>query len=60
MQIPVTGNQSKLNNSIVKTKTELKAMNSRWNNAEEWINDLEGRVMEITQSEQHIEIQIKE
>ena len=31
-------------------KAELKAMNSRINNAEERISDLEDRIMEITQS----------
>ena len=38
-------------------KAELKAMNSRMNNAEEWISDLKDRIMEITQSEQQIEYQ---
>ena len=36
-------------------KPELKAMNSRMNNAEEQISDLEDRIMEITQSEQQTE-----
>ena len=40
-------------------KAELKAMNSRMNNAEEQISDLEDRIMKITQSEQQIERQIK-
>ena len=31
-------------------KSELKAMNSRMNNAEERISDLEDRIMENTQS----------
>ena len=38
-------------------KAELKALNSRKNNAEEWISDLEDRIMEITQSGQQIENQ---
>ena len=33
-------------------------MNSRMNNAEEQISDLEDRIMKITQSEQQIERQI--
>ena len=37
-------------------KTELKAMNSRMNNAEE---DLEDGIMEITQLEQQKETQMK-
>ena len=32
-------------------KAELQAINSKLNNAEEWISDLEDRMMEITQSE---------
>ena len=44
-------NQSKTDNSIAKIKTSLETMN-RINDIEKQINDLEGRVMEITQSEQ--------
>ena len=51
--------QEKLENSFPETKTELKQMNSRVNNAEERISDLEGRIMEIIQSEQQLESQIK-
>ena len=40
-------------------KAELKAMNSRMNNAEERISDLKDRIMEITQSEQQIQYQTK-
>ena len=46
-------NQSKTDNSIAKIKTSLETMN-RINDIEKQINDLEGRVMEITQSEQQI------
>ena len=45
-------NQEKLENSFTEMKAELKAMNSRMNNAEESISDLEDRKMEITQSGQ--------
>ena len=51
--------QEKLENSFTEMKAELKAMNSRMNNAEEGINDLEDRIMEISQSEQQTESQIK-
>ena len=38
---------------------ELKAVNSRMNNVEEQISDLEDRIIEITQSEHPTESQIK-
>ena len=41
--------QEKLETSFAKTKAELKAMNSRMNNAEERISDLGKRLTEITQ-----------
>ena len=40
-------------------QTELKALKSRINNAEEQISDLEDRIMQITQSGQQTENQIK-
>ena len=40
-------------------KAELKAVKSRMNNAEERISDLEDRIMEITQSGQQTENQMK-
>ena len=40
-------------------KAELKAMNSRINNAEEQISDLEDRIMEIIQSKEQTESQMK-
>ena len=51
--------QEKLGNSFAEMKPELKTMNNRMNNAEERISDLEDRIMEITQSEQQTESQIK-
>ena len=36
-------------------KTELMAINSKPNSAEEWISDLEHTVIEITQLEQQID-----
>ena len=38
---------------------ELKALKSRMNNVEEWISDWEDRIMEITQSRQQTEKQMK-
>ena len=38
----------KLENSFTETQTELKALKSRMNNAEEQISDLKDRIMEIT------------
>ena len=51
--------QEILENSFAETKAELKALNSRMNNAEEQISDLEDRIMEITQSGQQLERQMK-
>ena len=52
-------NQEKLENSFAEMQTELKALKSRTNNAEEQIYDLEDRIMEITQSGQQTENQMK-
>lgn len=41
--------QLKLQNSFAKTNTELKAKNSKLNNAEKQISDQEYRIMENTQ-----------
>lgn len=40
-------------------KAELKAVNSKMNNAEERISDLEDRLMESTQSKEQTESQMK-
>ena len=39
--------------------TILGGINSRITEAEEWINDLEGRMVEITTAEQNIEKRMK-
>ena len=39
--------QEKLENSFAELQTELKALNNIINNAEEWVSDLEDRIMEI-------------
>ena len=47
--------EEKLENSFAEIKVELKATNSRMNNAEERIHDLKVRIMEIIQSGQQTE-----
>ena len=47
--------QEILENSFAETQAELKALKSRMNNAEEQINDLEDKIMVITQSGQQTE-----
>ena len=47
-------NQSELKNTIIEIKNTLEGIN-RLANAEEWISDLEDRVMESTQAEQQNE-----
>ena len=44
-------NQSELENTITEMKNTLEGINSRLGDTEECINDLEGRIMKITQSE---------
>ena len=51
--------QENLENSFAKTKAELKAINSRMNNTEESISDLEDTIMEITQSKKQTENKMK-
>ena len=51
--------QEKLENSIAEMPAELKLLKSRMNNAEEQISELENIIMEITQSGQQEENQIK-
>ena len=51
--------QEKLENSFEERQAELKALKSRMNKAEEQISDLEDRIMEITQSGQQKENQMK-
>ena len=51
--------QEKLENSFPGMQAELKALKRKMNNAEERISDLEDRIMEITQSGQQAENQVK-
>ena len=52
-------NQGKLESSLAEMQTELKALKSRMNNAEEQISDLQVSIMEITQSGQQTENKMK-
>ena len=51
--------QEKLENSFSEIQTELKALKSRMDNAEEQISYLKDRIVEITQSGQQTENQMK-
>ena len=51
--------QEKLENSFAEIQTKLRAIKTRMNNAEERVSDMEDRIMEITQSGQQTENQIK-
>ena len=58
MEVETIGRSlEKLENSFAETKAELKALNSRMNNLEKWISDLEYRLMVIIQSGQQTENQ---
>ena len=47
--------ESELKNAVTKIKNTLEGINSRLDDREEWISDMEGRIVEITQSEKHKE-----
>ena len=51
--------RKELENSFAEVQTELKALKSRMNNAEGQISDVEDKIMEITQSGQQTENQMK-
>ena len=44
-------NESELKNTVTERINILEGINSRWGDTEEWIRDLESRVMEFTQTE---------
>ena len=44
-----------MNNEINDNKNSLEGINSRITEAEEWINDLEDKIVEITTAEQNKE-----
>ena len=47
--------QTEMNNTIIEMKTTLEGINSRTTEAEEWISDLEDRMVEFTAAEQNKE-----
>ena len=51
--------QTVMNNIINKTKNSLEGINSRITEAEQWISDLEDKIMEITTAEQNKEKRMK-
>ena len=48
-----------MNNTITEMKTTLEGINSRITEAEEWISDLEDRMVEVTAAEQNKEKRMK-
>lgn len=40
-----------MQNTVVERKNTLEGINSKWNDTEEWISELEDRVVEITETE---------
>ena len=44
-----------MNNTINEIKNSLQGINSRINEAEEWISDLEDKIVEVTTTEQNKE-----
>ena len=51
--------QTEMNNTITEMKTALEGISSRKTEAEEWISDLEDRMVEFTATEQNKEKRIK-
>ena len=51
--------QTEMNNTITEMKNTLEGINSRITEAEEWISDLEDRMVEITATEQNKEKRMK-
>ena len=51
--------QTEMNNTIIEMKTTLEGINSRITEAEEWISDLEDRMVEFTTAEQNEEKRTK-
>ena len=48
-----------MNNTITEMRNTLEGIKSRINEAEEWVSDLEGRMNEITATEQNKEKRMK-
>ena len=51
--------QTMMNNTINEIKISLQGINSRITEAEEWISDLEDKIVEITTTEQNKETRMK-
>ena len=51
--------QTMMNNTINEIKNSLEGINSRITDAEEWISDLEDKIVEITTTEQNKEKRMK-
>ena len=51
--------QTKMNNTINEIKNSQEGINSRITEAEEWISDLEDKILEITTAEQNKEKRMK-
>ena len=51
--------QTEMNNTIIEMKNTLEGLNSRITEAEEWIGDLEDRMVEFTATEQNKEKRMK-
>ena len=54
MQEMFTKDQGELKNKQIEMNNTLEGINSRITEAEEWINDLEDRMVEVTAKEQNI------
>ena len=59
MQEMFTKDLQELKNKQAEMNNTLEGINSRITKAEEWINDLEDRMVEITATEQNIEKRMK-
>ena len=51
--------QTEMNNTITEMKTTLEGINTRKTEAEEWISDLEDKMVEFTAAEQNKEKRMK-
>ena len=49
----IKNKQTEMNNIIIEIKNTLEGTNSRITQAEEWISEVEDRMVEITAEEQH-------
>ena len=55
----IKNKQTETNNTITEMKTTLEGINSRITEAEEWIRDLEDKIVEVTTAEQNKEKRMK-